>query len=218
MRIYIRLTKNDQIVPYEHLSVLTGVLNKWISDREIHDSLSLYSFSGLRKGVATKDGLVFPNGGEWFIGAYDSKMLLKIISQIKEYPDIAFGMKVKEVILCEYPVFGSEKKFMLATPILIKRFDGEKSIHFTYCDEDANNMMTDTLKRKMRFIGLDETSVNVRFDKNYNKSKVKLVSYKGIKNRVSLCPVIITGSSECVKFAWDVGIGNSTGIGFGALL
>lgn len=218
MRIYIKLSKNNQIVPYEHLSVLTGVLNKWISDEVIHDTLSLYSFSGLRKGVASQGGLDFPKGGEWFVGIYDSKLLYKVISRIKESSDIAYGMRVKEVVLCDYPVFGSENRFMLATPILVKRIDGRKCIHYTYHDENTDDMMTDTLKRKMRSVGLDDASVSVKFDKDYAKPRVKLVSYKGIKNRVSLCPVIIKGTSDCLRFAWDVGIGNSTGIGFGALM
>ena len=39
----------------------------------------------------------------------------------------------------------------------------------------------------------------------------------GIKNKASICPVIVKGTSEQIAFAWNVGVGNSTGIGFGAL-
>lgn len=218
MRIYIRLSRNDQVVPYQHNAVLTGILNSWLRDVNIHDSISLYSFSGLRKGVATKNGLDFPEGGEWFVSIYDSTILLKVINQIQKNPDLFYGMKVKEIILCEYPDFGVERRFLLATPVLIKRMENNKCKHYVYFDEHADEMMTDTLKRKMSSIGLNDTPVDVKFDKDYDKSKVKLVSYKNINNKVSWCPVIIKGSPDCLRFAWDVGVGNSTGIGFGALL
>jgi len=218
MRIYIRLTKNEEIVPYEHNAVLTGILNKWLNDSDIHDSLSLYSFSGLRKGLTSKKGLDFPEGGEWFVSIYDSHILLKVLKRIQENADFAYGMKVKEVTLCEYPAFGYEWRFRLATPILIKRTVGNKCVHYIYQNEGSNELMTETLKRKMKSVGLDDSSVSVMFDKTYVRAKVKLMSYKGIKNKVNWCPVRISGTPESIRFAWDVGIGNSTGIGFGTLL
>ena len=40
---------------------------------------------------------------------------------------------------------------------------------------------------------------------------------KGIENRASICPLIIIAKPETIAFTWNVGIGNSTGIGFGAI-
>jgi CRISPR/Cas system endoribonuclease Cas6 (RAMP superfamily) len=34
---------------------------------------------------------------------------------------------------------------------------------------------------------------------------------------VNWCPIIIKGKPETKLFAWNVGLGNSTGIGFGAI-
>lgn len=44
-----------------------------------------------------------------------------------------------------------------------------------------------------------------------------MVTYRGIGNRANMCPVIIDGRPETKAFAWEVGIGNSTGIGFGSI-
>ncbi|MGN9307593.1 CRISPR-associated endoribonuclease Cas6 [Enterococcus faecium] len=55
------------------------------------------------------------------------------------------------------------------------------------------------------------------FDRTYYAAKTKLVYYKNIGNKTSICPVIIEGTPEQIAFAWNVGVGNSTGIGFGAL-
>lgn len=51
----------------------------------------------------------------------------------------------------------------------------------------------------------------------YSGKRIKLMTYKGIKNKASMCPVIIKGTLQSKQFAWNVGIGNSTGIGFGAI-
>jgi len=62
------------------------------------------------------------------------------------------------------------------------------------------------------------TNVKVSFDKNYLNPKTKLVNIKNIKNRANFCPIIIEGDPEAIKFAWNVGVGHSTGSCFGALL
>ncbi len=218
MRIYLKLSKSHELVPFEHSSTLTGILNKWINDVKIHDSLSLYSFSGLKGGVANKIGIDFPQGGEWFISAYDQQLIAKIIRQIKLDPHFLYGMKVKEVIICDEPRFSEKERFLLATPIFIKRTVDKKSVHYLYTDDKSDELMTETMQTKLKKAGLSDDSCEITFDRSYQKSKIKLVSYKSIKNKVNWCPIIIKAKPETIQFAWDVGVGNSTGIGFGAIL
>ncbi len=218
MRINLKLTTNKQPVPFEYNAVLAGVFHRWVSDAQIHDSLSLYSFSGLRCGSTNKSNLTFPEGGEWFISAYDSKLLMKIIKQIQISPEVGYGMIVREVIVCENPVFKLEERFMLATPVLIKRMVDKKYVHYLYFDDDSDLFMTETMKTKLNAAGMNDESLKISFDKSYERRKVKLVSYKGINNKVNWCPVIVSGKPETIAFAWNVGVGNSTGIGFGALI
>ena len=42
-------------------------------------------------------------------------------------------------------------------------------------------------------------------------------NYNGVENKASWCPVIVEGKPETKAFAWNVGLGNSTGIGLGAI-
>ena len=58
----------------------------------------------------------------------------------------------------------------------------------------------------------------MRFDENYSNPKIKGTFYKKHKKKGSICPVIIEVSPESIAFAWNVGIGNNTGMGFGALI
>ena len=64
----------------------------------------------------------------------------------------------------------------------------------------------------------DDETLAIHFDTSYEKKKLEaLIHYHDIGNKASLCPVIIHGKPETKHFAWEVGIGNSTGIGFGAI-
>ena len=63
---------------------------------------------------------------------------------------------------------------------------------------------------------IDE-SLKIYFDQNYINKKIKYIDYRGVRNKANMCPVFIKGKPETKAFAWNVGIGNSTGIGFGAI-
>jgi CRISPR-associated endoribonuclease Cas6 len=65
--------------------------------------------------------------------------------------------------------------------------------------------------------GISDETLRIRFEVNYPKAGTKKITYNGVQNRASWCPVIIEGKPETKLFAWNVGLGNSTGIGFGAI-
>jgi CRISPR-associated endoribonuclease Cas6 len=69
----------------------------------------------------------------------------------------------------------------------------------------------------MKLAGLEDDTLEIQFDRENPRATTKLINYKEIKNRTNWCPVIIKGKPETKLFAWNVGIGNSTGIGFGAI-
>jgi len=71
--------------------------------------------------------------------------------------------------------------------------------------------------KKLASVGVNSSGLTIEFDNTYSKPQSKLIHYKNILNKASICPVIIEGTPDQIAFAWNVGIGNSTGIGFGAL-
>jgi CRISPR-associated endoribonuclease Cas6 len=101
--------------------------------------------------------------------------------------------------------------------LIKRRPEGAKHHKFYYYDDsEANELLTETLQHKLTRAGLP-TDVSVSFDTSYPKPRIKMATYRGIQNKGSVCPVIVTGNPRAVAFAWEVGVGNSTGIGFGAL-
>ena len=144
----------------------------------------------------------------------------KIVDSILSDPHMFHGMKVTDIQIDSQQTWeNGEYHFRLASPILIKRSTDLNNIKFyTYEDVESERLMTETLKHKMNKAGLPEDeTLCVKFDMSYPNKKLKLVDIHGIKNKCSMCPIIITGKSDSIAFARNVGIGNSTGSGFGAI-
>ena len=220
MRIILTSTPNDTVVPFNYQKYLIGVLHKWLGKNKIHDNISLHSFSWLKKGRMVKNGFDFKNGAEWFISFHDEQFTKQVVESILSDPDMFFGMRVTDVQIDSQLTWeDGEYHFRLASPILIKRNTDFDNIKFyTFEDAESESLMTDTLKHKMREAGLPEDeTLYVNFDMNYLNKKTKLVDIHGIKNKCSMCPIVIKGKSKSIAFARNVGIGNSTGSGFGAI-
>lgn len=216
MRIYIKTLPSNEVIPFDYQHKLVSAFHKWLGNNSLHDATSLYSISWLNGGIVKNGGLQFSEGTSFFISAYSIDIIKRAIEGIQYSPVISEALRVHEIILRPTPNFSSPSKFILQSPILIKRsFD--KNIRFFFPgDIEADKYMTETLQKKLSIAGIEE-EVSVEFDKNYARPRKKLCTYKGIQNKASLCPVIVKGNEKAIAFAWDVGIGNSTGIGFGAV-
>lgn len=217
MRLYFNLSPNTEMVPYDYQHFLIGAFHKWIGINDVHDRVSLYSLSWMSNGKRYVNGLMFPEGAKWFISCYDGGLARKVLKGAIEKPEVCCGMKVTEVMIMENPCFKNQHRFLVSTPVLIRKFDGKELKHLTYHDAESNNLLTQTMKTKLKTAGISNDNVLVQFDRTYPKARTKLVTINGIHNRASVCPVIINGTPEVISFAWDVGVGHSTGSGFGAL-
>jgi CRISPR-associated endoribonuclease Cas6 len=69
----------------------------------------------------------------------------------------------------------------------------------------------------MQKAGIIDDSLQIYFEVDYPRAGTKKITYNGVQNRASWCPVVIKALPETKLFAWNVGMGNSTGIGFGAI-
>lgn len=218
MRIYLKLSRNKETIPFNYQTFLTGAIHKWIGkDNYFHDAMSLYSFSWLQQVEIRKVGIGTTKESYFFIAAYNDEVIRKIMSGIVSDPSVCFGMSVSEVQMMKTPVFSRDTLFYTASPVFIKRQQDGHENHILYSDPEAGSYLTETIKKKLRLVGLPEDGVTVDFDRTFPSAKSKVIYYGRIGNKVNICPVRIQGSADQVAFAWNVGIGNSTGIGFGAL-
>lgn len=218
MRLHLRTSDNSEPVPFNYQRSLVGAFHKWVGENEIHDSLSLYSLGWLHGGKANGKGLNFRAGAQWQISSPDQDLLKTLVSGIQNKPEIAYGMRAREVLLQHEPEFSSEQRFLVESPVLVKRtLDDNRVKYYLYNDQESDRLMTETLKNKLAKAGKANLDIAVSFDRNHHNPRTKLINYNGIKIKANLCPVILKGDPEAIAFAWNVGVGNSTGIGFGAL-
>jgi CRISPR-associated endoribonuclease Cas6 len=216
MRINLKLTPNTEPVPFSYQGHLVERFHSWLGENKVHDDLSLYSLSWLWGSRPTKKGFNFRYGSDWFISAYDDDLIKKLIDSIMKNPMFAFGMSVQELSMQMTPNFEEKAYFKVASPVFIKRNIDDEQKFYYHSDKEANQLLTETLQNKLKKAKLN-TDVQVRFDENYRNPQISGTVYKGNRKKGSVCPVIVEGSAEAVAFAWNVGIGNGTGMGFGAL-
>ncbi|MDO4695401.1 CRISPR-associated endoribonuclease Cas6 [Porphyromonas sp.] len=234
MRIHTRIETNKRTaITFDHQPALVGVIHKWLGENKLHGETSLFSFSPIRGGRFDKDqgGLIFEGQAFLSIAAHDPSILLRLIKGIQESPDLSIdtpngwqsnpfdGFRAVDVVIEEDPEdLTQQEQFSLYSPIFLKKQLPDGSFkHILYDHPEAGELMTTLLRRKMEIAGLSDPTLDVRFDLSYPTPKSCLISYKKVKNRASLCPVLIRGSHESKVFARNVGLGHSTGIGFGTL-
>jgi CRISPR-associated endoribonuclease Cas6 len=220
VRLHFYLSPNERPVPFDYQHYLTGAFHKWIGANDLHDALSLYSLSWLYEGRARGQAIEFPRGAHWFISLHDESLVEAIVNNALADPEVCCGMRVVRIEQQATPRFGSRHTFKVGSPVLAKskEIDG-KIKHYIYSDPEADAALTATLRHKLDRAGLGapHNQATVSFDKTYRNPKTKLVTIKDIHNRATVCPVTVEGTPEAVAFAWNVGVGNGTGSGFGAL-
>lgn len=217
MRIHLKITASQKILPYDHQALLTGTIHKWMGWNNEHGKVSLYSFSQLEGGKSTSDGLQFSDKTCLFFSSFNPDLIKKIIEGIRSDPTMFCGLIVSEIVIQDDPDLSDRELFFPASPIFIKRRSVDGEDHILYTDSRAGDYLKETLLTRLTKAGLTDESLIVRFESNYPKAGTKKITYNEVQNRASWCPVIIQGKAETKLFAWNVGLGNSTGIGFGAI-
>lgn len=219
MRLHLKTTPNIKPIPFNYQQKLTGTLHKWLGENNMeHGEISLYSFSWLRDTQILKDGLDCPQGASFFLSFHDTQRMKDVLAKIRTAPELFCGMVVNDVIIEDAPDLSSQDRFYLGSPVLIKRRKEDKIIEYYYDNSECGKLMEETLRNKMQFAGVpNDDSLHIEFDLSYERKKTKLVWYDGISNKANMCPVIIQGSNSTKQFAWNVGLGNCTGIGFGSI-
>lgn len=226
MRLHFSLSPNRESVTFNYNHFLVGVLHRWLGPNDLHDKLSLYSVGSLQGGGARNGALNFPRGASWHISAPDTpqgqEFLQKIAEAALRSPDVCCGMEVIEIASQNTPEFGPKRVFRADSPIFIR---GDKEAgndpHILFDDPRASDYLTKTLRHKLDAAGLGHLSegAKVSFDRSFKNPKTRLIHIKDdFYKKASVCPVIVEGEPEAVRFAWCCGVGNLTGSGFGSLI
>lgn len=231
MKLRIEFTKNTEPIPFSYMSSVNGYLHAIMGDNnEYHDKLSHYSTSFLHgsKMANDKKHLNFPNGAIWYISSPDVNFLMNnIVMNIDKHPDFIYGMKLKGINRINTIEFDETKEHIIKTksPILLKWYNNEtkKNIYYTYEDDDSitSEMMKRIIIKKAKLMDkdLDPNDFNIKFNKEYMGKKIAWKSLKNIHHKTSICPIKVKANNkDTLNLIYDLGVGHSTGSGFGFLL
>jgi CRISPR/Cas system endoribonuclease Cas6 (RAMP superfamily) len=107
MRLYLKLTRNQEIIPFNYQSFLTGTIHKWIGDNNsVHDEMSMYSFSWFQNAEAKSSrGINLTANSYFFISAYDETFMKNVLKGILDDPFVCFGVSVSDVQIVQAPQF-----------------------------------------------------------------------------------------------------------------
>ena len=219
MRLKLKLSKNNNTIPFEYQQKLVGTIHKWMGRNDEHGKPSVFSFSQLQGGEVVKNGFSFPYGSVLYFSSTDNKLLTNVYKGIKNDPTLFCGLKVYEIDMMSEPTFRNRERFTLLSPLFFKqKIEGKnKPKHFTFEDEETEILLTEAVKRRLEFNEIPDDTLKITFDKTYQGKKTKVINYRGIGNKTSVCPIIVEGKFDSMEFLWNNGVGHSTGIGFGCL-
>ncbi len=212
MRLILTLSPATERVPFSYQELLLSRIHSWLGkDNQYHDAMSNYSFGWL---TAKAGGMNFRKGGGWQIASPSEDFFKRLLTGIEKDKQVICGMRTTNIHKYSIALLKTQH-YKVGSPILLKNQDK----HVTYLDSDlANELLTQSIRHRLDKIGFEDISNQVSAEFTPNKySKTKLVTINGIENRCSFCDIKVFAPIEAQYFIYDVGVGTSTGCGFGFL-
>ena len=223
MRIKLTLSppSHPGYIPFNYQHKLTGAFHRILGLNKIHDETSLYSLGWLSRGkVVASKGFSYEQGATWTVNFHDDTLAFDFLEKVHADSEIICGMRAYKFESMPTPRFSGVYRFLVQSPVFVrdKKENGPPD-HVIFSDQRADALLTQTFRNKMKLAGLslEDQASWMGFDRSYTKGKVKLVSIKESQIKASECPILVSGTPNAVRFAWNVGAGLLTGSCFGHL-
>lgn len=221
MRIKLNFTKSEEFVPFDY----QGIINTFIHDslgrnNKYHDAKSNYCVSNLRGGKKVSGGLSF-HKPYIIVTSSDIEFINGVIKGAYGRK-LGYGMEFKNIEFMNENFHNGWNYFASLSPIFFK--DKNTKRHITIQDENYESELKKHLLNKLNVIndnlkGNEKLNLN-GFDvkvPNHKNHKVKKVFVNGIWNFSSTCHVNIKTNAKVAEFIYNIGLGQSTGCGFGTI-
>lgn len=218
MRLKIEFTKpksleaDNQYLVNRFIHTLLGVNNDY------HDNQSNYNVSLLNGGRLNKVTklIEFTTSNPFIIvSTLDTTILNKVMLGLLLNPKLNDDCLFKNVSFINEEFNDGYNRFLTLSPILLKNRENK---HLTVRDSDFSTQLKMQTIRKLKAINpkinLDDFDLVVE-EKSLNR--VRVVKLKNVYNYASVCNLTIKGTKEVIELLYNIGIGNSTGCGFGTI-
>ena len=197
---------------------VNGLINKWLGEgNNYHGAFSRYCVSSMQGGKMDSNGVLrFEDGGYINVSSDDSEFIGQLMQGILTIPEVSVSsMKFDSMDVYDFKVNNGYDIIRTISPILLSNKDGV----ITVKDDSFIETLLDKSKKKLIKAGLDEKKVNTLTFELFHpeNAKTKMVEIKSQKNIGSMVMLIVRGDKEVRRTLYELGLGKSTGFGFGAI-
>lgn len=221
MRIKIKLSGTSNALPINNQHLVNSFVHRCLGkNNEFHDSFSDYSISSLQGGKWIKgtEEIDFSNGGYIIASSRNEKFIHKLVMGLFNNPTFLEDIKFQGVDYISEKFYNGWNHFATLSPFIIKEYYENKYNFVKYGSEGFNEKVKEHIVKKLKRLdpNIDVSGLEVDIP-NKKTFKVKKVMVKNIVNHANQCQISIKCDKNIAELLYNVGIGQSTGCGFGTI-
>ena len=228
-------------VPINYNHFLTSAVYNYLAKADkkysskLHNlnSYKFFTFSWLQienKKIENDFIKILSNKILWYVSSPSKEFINTFANGLMKTGYLQVGKTIFELqqieVLPEVEI-KSEIKFICLSPIVVttKKYYNGKLEKYYYKPEDDQKEIVEKIKNNLvkkykSFYNSDiDDDIDITFDQNYlPKSKVLVHYIKGnldIKIPSIMCPFVVKGNKELIKFGYECGFGELNSAGFG---
>jgi len=215
MKINLFLTNPHVNIPINNQKEVNSFIHRLLGkDNKYHDRFSNYAISSLQGGKLNSEGnLTFEKEPYIIISSNDMEFIDTMLEGIQEKNEKLFDMSHKRVTITEYNVNEYYDNVITISPILLKDKEGRK---ITFKNDKWLNTLILNCKMKLLHEGIEDSTFNIKI-KNPENGKEKLIYVGDVFNPASMVRLVVYGKEKTRRTLYNLGLGHSTGSGFGSI-
>lgn len=219
IKIYFKPTNgSDKVVlPFNTQKELNSFLHKTIGvNNKWHDAFSNYSISGIQGGKMLDPGsIIFKDTMPYIqFTTLDTELMEVLLTNLSKKEHTFYNLEYDRV---EFQSRNIEKYYdnvQTISPLLLVDKTGRK---ITFKDEHFIETLKKNCIDKLAHFGINDDTFDIVL-RNPEKSKTKLVFVGNISNLCTYSSFKVYGKKETRETIYALGLGKSTGSGFGAVM
>lgn len=217
MRIRVFFEKKDITIPFNNQHTMNGFVYSVLKNpAKYHDSFSNYSISSIQGTHITDDRKALYFHTQPYIDitsdniGFITDFVNGLCESISSGKENFFGLRPQNFISVNM-VLGPEYDLVkTSSPIIIKNKEGWK---LTCDDENWEAALNKHCKLKLQHEGISDPTFRIEV----LKASKKLINVGETFNPSTNALMIVRGKKETREKLYNLGIGNSTGSGFGSV-
>lgn len=217
MRFNIYFTKPNVNIPINNQKELNSFIHRCLGkDNKYHDTFSDYSISSLQGGKYDgNNSLIFTEEPYITVSSLNFEFIGKMMYGVQFNNEKLFDMTVLRIEpLGEFNVRQYFDKVVTISPILLKNIDRKTKL--TIKDDLWLERLNEQSKNKLKYIGIEDETFHIEI-RNKEKAKTKNIHVGEVFNPSTMISLEIYGKPNTRIALYNLGLGNSTGSGFGAI-